>query len=195
MPYDREYAHEASLTPPIMTNVLLDIWNRLDALEQWSETQPCKQTFYDAPRCQNTSHGYQCDDKKAGHDGVHWHRDGFNIIVWTAPKPTPIPKWRQLVDEYSGYADDPLAAVLYNMYAIYLRPRRFDCLARIVAVCEQQVPGFTAEPYNSDGFSPYRLVSAFGCSLDHMQPDDSDWKALGNVAASWLKHLTETDDE
>lgn len=81
MPYDREYAHEASLTPPA-------------------------QTHYDAPRCQNTSMGQQCD-LEAGHDGVHWHRDGANINVWyTDPEQwermvkLPTPKWRP---DDSGY--------------------------------------------------------------------------------------------
>jgi hypothetical protein len=68
-------------------------------------------------------------------------------------------------------------------------------LAHIVAVCERQVPGWKAEPYNSDGFSVYRLVSAFKYSLTHIQPNDNDWKTLGNEAASWLKQLTEADDD
>ena len=78
MPYDRD---EASLTPPA-------------------------QTHYDAPRCQNTSMGQQCD-LEAGHDGVHWHRDGANINVWyTDPEQwermvkLPTPKWRP---DDSGY--------------------------------------------------------------------------------------------
>ena len=101
-----------------------------------------------------------------------------------------------MVDRNNTFATWPLHAVLYNLYVIERDDGPSHSLARIVAVCEQQVPGFTAEPYNSDGFSVYRLVSAFGDgSSNKEQPQTYDWMALGNEAASWLKHLTEADDE
>ena len=143
-----------------------------------------------ATPCPATLGSNKCS-RPAGHCGDHANAEMF----WTDPEPTP--KWREMVEKQSTFAKPPLAAVLYNMYLCtedYFLP---NSLAHIVAVCERQVPGWKAEPYNSDGFSVYRLVSAFGdgSSNDKTEPQSYDWMALGNEAASWLKHLTEDDDE
>ena len=140
--------------------------------------------------CPATLGSNKCS-RPAGHCGDHANAEMF----WTDPEPTP--KWREMVEKQSTFAKPPLAAVLYNMYLCtedYFLP---NSLAHIVAVCERQVPGWKAEPYNSDGFSVYRLVSAFGdgSSNDKTEPQSYDWMALGDEAASWLKHLTEADDE
>lgn len=190
MPNDREHAYEASSNSSAMATVLLDIWNRLDALEQWSETQPYKLPRA-IPRCQNKSYGHQCD-KEAGHDGVHHHREGSNINVWYGYDG----QWRELVDARAERpVKHPMRVVLHNMWALSCGvPPLRSYLAQIVAVCEQQVPGWKANPYESD-FSVYRLASAFGCSLRDSEPHQEDWRALGNEAASWLKHLVENNND
>ena len=81
-----------------------------------------------------------------------------------------------------------------NMY-LCTEDHLLNSLARIVAVCERQVPGWRAEPYESNDFSTFQLVSAFGSVLRPAEPALRDWQALGEEAASWLKHLTENDDE
>jgi hypothetical protein len=136
-------------------------------------------------KCQVTERDNWCN-RPAGHCGDHMG----NGIIWQST-----PKWRQLVEKQSTFAKPPLADVLYNMYLCTEDYFLLNRLAHIVAVCERQVPGWKAEPYNSDGFSVYRLVSAFKYSLTHIQPNDNDWKTLGNEAASWLKQLTEADDD
>ena len=202
MDHNRKRAHEAVRAASVMADEILDIWNRLDALEQRTVIQPSNPTHFDALRCQNTSMGQQCD-LEAGHDGVHWHRDGSNINAWyTDPEQWErmvkvLPRWRELVEKNNKVTDSPLSDVLYNMYAI---DRDYaglhHDLARIVAVCEQQVPGWKAKPYESNDFSTFQLVSAFGSVLRNpAEPALRDWQALGEEAASWLKHLTEDDDE
>ena len=144
-----------------------------------------------ATPCPATLGSNKCS-RPAGHCGDHANAEMFWSDQWT-------PKWREMVDQQSTFAKPPLAAVLSNMYLCTATPSHFllNRLAHIVAVCERQVPGWKAEPYNSDGFSVYRLVSAFGdgSSNDKTEPQSYDWMALGNEAASWLKHLTEADDE
>ena len=143
--------------------------------------------------CPATLGSNKCS-RPAGHCGDHANAEMFWSDQWT-------PKWREMVDQQSTFADtfagQPLAAVLYNMYLCTEDYFLLNRLAHIVAVCERQVPGWKAEPYNSDGFSVYRLVSAFGdgSSNDKTEPQSYDWMALGEEAASWLKHLTEADDD
>ena len=139
--------------------------------------------------CPATLGSNKCS-RPAGHCGDHANAEMFWSDQWT-------PKWREMVDRNNTFATWPLHAVMYNLYVIERDDGLSHSLARIVAVCEQQVPGWKAEPYNSDGFSVYRLVSAFGdgSSNDKTEPQSYDWMALGNEAASWLKHLTEADDE
>ncbi len=106
------------------------------------------------------------------------------------------PKWRAMVDEQSTFAKPPLSTVLYNMYLCTEDHFLLNSLARIVAVCERQVPGWKAKPYESNDFSTFQLVSAFGSVLRNpAEPALRDWQALGEEAASWLKHLTEADNE
>lgn len=136
-------------------------------------------------KCQVTERDNWCN-RPAGHHGDHVG----NGIIWQST-----PKWRELVEKNNKATDDPLSAVLYNMYAIE-REGLPDSLARIVAVCEQQVPGWKAKPYESNDFSTFQLVSAFGSVLrDPAEPALRDWQALGEEAASWLKHLTENEDD
>ena len=147
-------------------------------------------------RCEATHPvGWRCDLLK-GHHEAHWNR----MVGFWSPEPTtpePTPKWRELVDKNSALANDPLPTVLYNIYAAgTVHPDLHYCLARIVAVCEQQAPGWKAKPYESNDFSTFQLVSAFGSVLRNpAEPALRDWQALGEEAASWLKHLTEDDDE
>ena len=142
--------------------------------------------------CPATLGSNKCS-RPAGHCGDHANAEMF----WTDSEPTP--KWREMVDQQSTFADtfagQPLAAVLYNMYLCTEDYFLLDRLAHIVTVCEQQVPGWKAEPYESNDFSTFQLVSAFGSVLRNpAEPALRDWQALGEEAASWLKHLTEADD-
>ena len=140
--------------------------------------------------CQVTEGNNWCN-LPVGHYGDHMS----NGITWQST-----PKWREMVEQNNTRAAMPLSAVLYGMYAIasgdYCYPGLHHALARIVAVCEQQVPGWKAEPYESNDFSTFQLVSAFGSVLrTPAEPALRDWQALGEEAASWLKHLTEADDD
>ena len=139
--------------------------------------------------CPATLGSNKCS-RPAGHCGDHANAEMF----WADPEPTP--KWREMVEKQSTFAKSPLSAVLYNLYVIERDGRQVHSLARIVAVCEQQVQDWQAVPYPQGPHSVYRLVSALGDgSSNKEQPQTYDWMALGNEAASWLKHLTEDDDE
>ena len=138
--------------------------------------------------CPATLGSNKCS-RPAGHCGDHANAEMFWSDQWT-------PKWREMVDQQSTFAKPPLAAVLSNMYLCTEDHFLLNSLARIVAVCEQQVPGWKAKPYESNDFSTFQLVSAFGSVLRNpAEPELRDWRALGEEAASWLKHLTEDDDE
>ena len=139
--------------------------------------------------CPATLGSNKCS-RPAGHCGDHANAEMF----WTDPEPTP--KWREMVEKQSTFAEPPLSTVLCNMYLCTEDHFLLNSLARIVAVCEQQVPGWKAEPYEANDFSTFQLVSAFGSVLRNpAEPALRDWQALGEEAASWLKHLTEADDE
>lgn len=130
-----------------------------------------------------------------GHAGPH-----TALIQWIDPEPehAPLPEWRRLVDQAKphGYPT-PQGEVLAALCEAESNGGTFieGCLARIVTVCEQQVgDGWQAEPRRYDEatpFSAWGLLRAFRSGGGKDRPTRSDWEALAEHAAAWLRHLTE----
>ena len=108
----------------------------------------------------------------------------------------PNPKWRQMVDERLGWAAElpsPLGSTLreladleYGKVDSYADPTTV-CLARIIAICEQEVgDGWQADPERvHPGFWG---VAWLLVPLSHEPPD---WAVVGDRAAAWLRSLTD----
>ena len=125
-------------------------------------------------------------------EAIEYH--GLARVVKPQVEPTPeVPEWRRMVDEARTHWPHPLASVLSSLANIdgYSDYDDRPDLARIVAVCEQEVgDGWQADPDagQSTG-SAWRLMSALADSSLRV-PTESDWRCLGNAAAAWLAHLT-----
>ena len=118
----------------------------------------------------------------------------------------PKPKWREAVDERFGWAagtPSPLGSTLreladleYGKVDSYADPTTV-CLARIVAICEQEVgDGWQADPDEwGDTVTMHDLLGRLAC----LEYDDhamrlgkvTDWQGLGHAAAAWLRSLTD----
>ena len=108
----------------------------------------------------------------------------------------PRAKWREDVDERLGWAAElpsPLGSTLreladleYGKVDSYADPTTV-CLARIIAICEQEVgDGWQADPERvHPGFWG---VAWLLVPLSHEPPD---WAVVGHRSAAWLRSLTD----
>ena len=132
-----------------------------------------------------------------GHEPPHYY-----MRTWTEPAPDPVPEWRRLVEEFddnpqSAY-ETALSCVLSTMSVIDDELTVADSvhdigmsLARIVAVCEQQVgDGWRADPVDFKRPSAWWLAREFAYGAAGESPTEYDWRCLGNAAAGWLATLT-----
>ena len=117
-------------------------------------------------------------------------------------QPDPVPEWRQFVDASpawikQAHRDDPraLAWTLENLAQVALEEEVPRTLARIVAICEAKVgDGWHAEPHRYDEATPlsaWGLLFAFRSGGGEKRPTRSDWEALAEHAAAWLRDITE----
>ena len=124
--------------------------------------------------------------------------------------PDPVPEWRRLVDEVDLSDVNPLSAVLYDLHWLAGRNatiteteagerRDRESLARIVAVCEQQVGGgWRADPYRRNIPHPDTVENMLAVFVANFDRDEDRqhtvgkvaWKSLGWWAVSWLATLT-----
>ena len=134
-------------------------------------------------------------------DGFYWTRQKVRDII-----DPPRAKWREDVDERLGWAAElpsPLGSTLreladleYGKVDSYADPTTV-CLARIVAICEQEVgDGWQADPDEwGDTVTMHDLLGRLAC----LEYDDhamrlgkvTDWQGLGHAAAAWLRSLTD----
>ena len=124
-------------------------------------------------------------------DGFYWTRQKVRDII-----DPPKPKWREAVDERVGWAagtPSPLGSTLreladleYGKVDSYADPTTV-CLARIIAICEQEVgDGWQADPDRVP-------VGHWGISwlLVPLSQEPPAWHVLGDRAAAWLRSLTD----
>ena len=124
--------------------------------------------------------------------------------------PDPVPEWSRLVDAMppKPFTErHPLAEILERLAVLdeysdtgVDETRLYQMnIARIVAVCEQQVgDGWQADPNHYQAgleLTQFRLGVAF-YGLDPAatwarEPGEYEWMRLGNSAAAWLRDLTE----
>lgn len=121
--------------------------------------------------------------------------------------PKSLPEWRSRVEEWDNPVrtfKTPLACVLHLLSRIDNDVRLdhdpsaapvalVDDIARVVAVCEQQV----GDGWQADGIEDVERANTvwylgrelfFDSERDGALPDD--WRCLGNAAAQWLRYLT-----
>lgn len=143
-------------------------------------------------------------------------KNDAKCLGWMLSDSTPIrdlcpdcqsTKWRVLVEKQKDTRQfrelwgwrTPLAAVmaLFAEIADEVHPLELN-LSRVIAVCEREVGGgWQADPSiivctKSSG------VCDISCLLDGFNKDFDDdykWKAVSERAASWLRHVTEENDE
>ena len=113
----------------------------------------------------------------------------------------PKPRWRELVGQAAKVVtDNPLEGVLKHLSVIAYNPSQEGLewnLARIVAICEQEVgDGWEADPDEwGDTVTMHDLLGRLAC----LEYDDhamrlgkvTDWQGLGHAAAAWLRSLTD----
>ena len=140
------------------------------------------------PMCAAETDGRMCC-LPAAHDHNHAH-----VITWPQGDPDPAPEWRRLVDEVDigRYRDDPLGWVTYFIHLRAASPDSITAkrdLARIVAICEQQIGSGKIDPDLSDtyGCTAWGLIHAL--TIDD-EPTPACWWSLGDAAAHWLATLT-----
>ena len=149
-------------------------------------------------RCQSLSPrgGVSCS-LPAGHPAPHQglpHQMG----TWRDPEP----QWRRLVDQqHQDLADlradgryealsDVLECLSVHASAQSQPHDRALALARVVAVCEQQVgDGWQADPddWPNSWDDPVDVWSL----LDALCDTEDKWQSLGDRAATWLRDLTD----
>ena len=125
-------------------------------------------------------------------------RDAWRETLDADPEPEPVPEWRRMVDAMppKPFAErHPLAEILERLAVLdeysdtgVDETRLYQMnIARIVAVCEQQVgDGWQADPDvvpRGHWGIAWLLVP-----LSHEPPG---WTMVGNRAAAWLRDLTE----
>ena len=125
---------------------------------------------------------------------LNWYRDAQRQVRDIIDPPRA--KWREDVDERLGWAAElpsPLGSTLreladleYGKVDSYADPTTV-CLARIIAICEQEVgDGWQADPERvHPGFWG---VAWLLVPLSHEPPD---WAVVGDRAAAWLRSLTD----
>jgi hypothetical protein len=107
----------------------------------------------------------------------------------------PRAKWRELVDDARSalldeFKQPPLPTVLSDLAEIAddeNDPR--DCLACIVAICEQEVgDGWQADPddWPDSWDDPVDVWSL----LDALCDTEDKWQSIGDRAATWLRSLS-----
>ena len=105
----------------------------------------------------------------------------------------PRAKWRQEVDDWVAEVPSPLGSTLreladleYGKVDSYAEPTTVR-LARIVAICEQEVgDGWQADPDRVP--VGHWGISWLLVTLSHEPPA---WRVLGDRAAAWLRSLTD----
>ena len=110
--------------------------------------------------------------------------------------PDPAPMWRRLVDAVDLSGVNLLPAVLYDLHWLagvndteWGEVRDKQALARIVAICEQQIGSGKIDPDLADtyGCTAWGLLHAL--MIDD-EPTPACWWNLGDAAAHWLAVLT-----
>lgn len=125
------------------------------------------------------------------------------VVDGAKPQGVEPPKWRSRVEEWGSNPQrsfrTPLSCVLRLLSRIdndtridhdpsVAAPALLDDLARIVAVCEQEVgDGWRADVIIPRPSTAYEL--ARWLTDDSPLPTEHCWKSLGNAAAAWLAHL------
>lgn len=111
----------------------------------------------------------------------------------------PKPRWRELVGQAAKVVtDNPLEGVLKHLSVIAYNPSPEGLewgLARIVAICEQEVgDGWQADPDEwGVTVTMHDLLGRLACLGydDHAMRlgKVTDWQGLGHAAAAWLREL------
>jgi hypothetical protein len=142
--------------------------------------------------------GFPTPEGKEWIEAAKRWRDAWRETLDADPEPEPVPEWRRLVDAMppKPFAErHPLAEILERLAVLdeysdtgVDETRLYQMnIARIVAVCEQQVgDGWQADPDvvpRGHWGIAWLLVP-----LSHEPPG---WTMVGNRAAAWLRDLTE----
>ena len=150
--------------------------------------------------------GFPTPEGKEWIEAAKRWRDAWRETLDADPEPEPV----RLVDAMppKPFAErHPLAEILERLAVLdeysdtgVDETRLYQMnIARIVAVCEQQVgDGWQADPNHYQAglkLTPFRLGVAF-YGLDPAatwarEPGEYEWMRLGNSAAAWLRDLTE----